>query len=108
MKYVPWTRIDCPSVGVVYDAKKHKATAWTAIKQLRWLISIEPLGGNRHHLRLELLKAESAHMDAMRLESGAMRVIERWANELGLTTIKPKKEKQCEQTALLSPPLPSA
>lgn len=78
--------VDTPAQGVLNDARKQKAAAFKRVKELRQRIKDEPLGGNRHGLRMELLKAESAHGDAIRSEREALGAIERRASELGQTT----------------------
>ena len=88
--YTRPTSIDIHAVGNLYQARAGKKQAYSAIRCLRDAIRREPLGGNRHGLRVELLHVESAHAEWLRMERDALDVIERRANELGLTTKRRK------------------
>jgi hypothetical protein len=78
--------VDTPAQGVLNDARAQKAAAWKRVKALREQIRKEPVGGNRSRLRLDLMKAESAHHEAKMLEQKALAAIEARAQELGQTT----------------------
>jgi hypothetical protein len=81
--------VDTPSQGSLNSARAQKQAAMARVRDLRERIKSEPLGGSRGRLRLELIKAESAHAQAVLAEKGALRAIEGRANELGQTTVKP-------------------
>lgn len=82
--------VDTPSQGVLNSAKEYQARAFKRVKELRQRIKDEPLGGNRHGLRLELMRAEDDHRQSKDMERQARDAIEKRANELGKTTIKEK------------------
>lgn len=86
MKFVPLGSVDTPAQSAYETAKAHKARMFKLMKSLRERIKTEPMRGNAHGLRLELLKATSAHNDAIRYESEARKAIEAAANAQGLTT----------------------
>ena len=78
-----YDQIDIPAVGVLNQAKDLKVATWKRVKTLRQKIKDAPLwAGN---LRLDLLKAESAHREALKMERDAIGAIERRAIELGIT-----------------------
>ena len=87
LQYTPASKIDTPAQGVLANAKEQKANAFTRLKKLR-----QQVADGRSELRLELIKAESAHKDALRYVSESQAQIERDANKQGLTTIKPVQE----------------
>lgn len=89
--YTKSSKIDTPAQGMLYSAREAKKKWYGQVKRLRDRIKNEPLNGNRHGLRLELLKAEERWHEAQTNERSALRAIEQRANELGLTTIHPKK-----------------
>lgn len=90
LKYAKPSSIDTPAQGVLNQARERKKRTWENVKRLRDRIKGEPINGNREGLRLELLKAEQAHNAAQLAERDALRAIEKRANELGLTTVKPE------------------
>lgn len=80
MKY---DQIDIPAVGVLNQSKELKAATWKRVKSIRQKIKDAPLwAGN---LRLDLLKAECAHREALQMERDAIATIERRAAELGVS-----------------------
>jgi len=86
MTYVRPTQVDSPAVGNLYDARRLKKLAWKGVKRLRAQLRQTPLGNGA--LRLELMRAEENHREALRMERGALEAIEERANELGQTTRK--------------------
>ena len=87
--YAKPTAIDSPSVGVLYQARNLKRRAWARLKTARAALKHTRLSaGNRPRLRLDVMKAEGAHNEALAMERGALRAIEERANELGKTTAK--------------------
>lgn len=80
--YTPASKIDSPTQGVLNNAKDRKARAFANLKSVRQ--KVKEGAANR----LDLLKAESAHKDAVREVEVAEAQLERDANRLGLTTVK--------------------
>lgn len=91
-QYARIPEIKSVSEGNLLAAREGKKRAWKTVQNLRERIQREPLGGNRSGLRMELLKAENAHQEWLRMERDARRAIEQRAAELGKTTIRPKGE----------------
>jgi len=91
--YIKPSKVESVSQGNLYGARQAKKRAWERIQNLRQKIKDEPLGGNRTKLRVELLKAEDAHKEAINLEKQSLAAIERRAQELGQTTIKAEGAK---------------
>ena len=81
------TATDNPMASSVYQAKASKAAAWKRVQQLRE--EVRTLGPHAGQKRLELLKAESAHREAVRWEKKAREAFEARANEVGETAKKP-------------------
>lgn len=76
--------IDTPAQGQLEIAKKAKEAAWKKVQALRQRVKASgPHAGNS---RLELLKAESDHRQAVDMERQAKSAIESRAKELGKTT----------------------
>lgn len=82
LTYTPASQIDSPTQGVLANAKERKARAFARLKSVRQQVK----DGTAN--RLELLKAESAHKDAVREVEAAEAQLERDANRLGLTTVR--------------------
>jgi len=106
--YIKPSKVESVSQGNLYGARQAKKRAWERIQNLRQKIKDEPLGGNRTKLRVELLKAEDAHKEAINLEKQSLAAIERRAQELGQTTIKAEpakieKEIEYEKEAITEP-----
>lgn len=92
--YVKPSTIDTPAQGSLNAARERKANLWKQITTLRQKIQEEPIGGNRLGMRLDLLKLQDAHATAQRAERDSLQAIEKRANELGKTTIKPAAKVQ--------------
>ena len=97
--YIKPSKVESVSQGNLYGARQAKKRAWERIQKLRQKIKEEPIGGNRTKLRVELLKAEDAHKEAIALEKQSLKVIEQRAKELGQTTIKEKPVVKAEGKA---------
>lgn len=82
--YAKISEIDTPAQGVLNQAKEYKARAWKRLQSIRARVKASHL----HADRLALIKAESAHKEALQMERDAKRQIERRANELGKTIYK--------------------
>jgi len=82
--YAKASSIDTPAQGVLNQAREFKARAWKRLQLIRARVKASPL----HADRIELIKAESAHKEALQMERGALDQIERRANELGKTIYK--------------------
>ena len=82
LTYTPASQIDSPTQGVLANAKERKARAFARLKAVRQQVK----DGTAN--RLDLLKAESAHKDAVREVEAAEAQLERDANRLGLTTVR--------------------
>lgn len=89
--------VDSPAQGQLNASVEGKKRSWQRVKALRERIKAEPLNGNRSGLRLELIKAEGAHNEWQRVEREAKEAIEKRANELGQTTIKPTSTEPAPQ-----------
>lgn len=97
--------VDTPAQGQLNQAREGKKRAWEAVKDLQARIKVEPIGGNRSGLRIELIQARQAHDEWLRMEQAALKAIELRANELGQTTIRPTQNNR-EATAVPSPAQP--
>lgn len=89
---MPVDSIDSPAQGDLAGARERKKNLWKKVQELRQQIKDEPIGGNRGNLRLQLIKMQGLHSDAQDAERGALKAIEKRANELGLTTQKPRDQ----------------
>ena len=94
MTYARPTTIESPAVGNLYAARDGKRRAWQAVADLRRQVRESRIGGNGSRLRLELMRAESAHAEWLRMERESLSAIEVRANELGLTTIKSSRHDE--------------
>jgi hypothetical protein len=92
-EYAPLSSIDTPIQGNLNGMRAAKEAAFKEVKRLREKLKNEPISGNRSAIRLQLLKAEARHKEYVRGEEEAKAAIEKRANELGKTTIKPKPAK---------------
>lgn len=92
LAYTPASKIDTPTQGVLNNAKERKAQAFARLKRTRQQVK----DGTAN--RLELLKAESAHKDAVRDVEAAEAQLERDANRQGLTTVREDGAAYGEQT----------
>lgn len=90
-KLVKISAIETPHQGSLASAKIRKDIVYKAIKITRNRLNTEPLNGNRMSLRLTLLDLTGKHQEAMRHIQESKNNIEKRANELGLTIIKPKR-----------------
>lgn len=90
-QYIQPTKVDSPAVGNLSQARAGKKRAHEELKRLRHALKNEPLGGNRHGLMFSIMLATSNHKDWLRMESGALSVIEIRARQLGMTTQKAKR-----------------
>src|SRR5262249_27738132 len=88
-RYAKRSTIDTPAQGVLNAAIESKKKWFKQVKRLRDCIREHSLSNSRY--RLDLLRAEERWHEAQNCERAALREIERRANELGLTTIRPKK-----------------
>jgi hypothetical protein len=88
-EHVRPSTVDTPSQGALNSARQQKQAALQRVRDLRERIKNEPLGGARASLRLQLIKAESAHAAAVLAERQASQAVEARANELGQTTTRP-------------------
>ena len=77
-----------PFVGEVYSAEKSRDALWGQVKKLRE--KVKELGPQAGQSRLDLLKAESAHRDAVARVKAAREQVEKRANEIGETTVSDK------------------
>jgi len=91
-EYIKPSAVETPAQGVLNQALDAKRKAFARVKSLRDRIKKEPLGGDRQRLRLELIKAEDTHKEAIRSIDEAKVQIEKRARELGKTTVKIKIE----------------
>jgi hypothetical protein len=89
-RYVKPTSIESPAVGNLYQARSLKGPAWKRVKHLRQQLRATPFGGA--YIRLEIMRAEENHRMILKMERDALLVIEQRAQELGLTTVKPKAD----------------
>jgi len=90
-RYVKPTQ--CPDnmyVGGIYQAREWKRKAWKGVRELRRRLREAGYGpySGAGAIRLQLLKAEIAHREAMEFERRVLATVEARANELGYTTIK--------------------
>lgn len=88
--YTPASKIESPAVGALNNAKGRKEEAATRLKSVRQRVK----DGTEN--RLELLKAEIAHKDAVRDFEQAQEHLEREANRMGLTTKRGSAGKALE------------
>jgi proteasome lid subunit RPN8/RPN11 len=82
-KYAPPRSIETPAQGVLAGAEEARDLAFRRAKLIR-----QQVKNGRHDLRVELIKADSAHKEAVRRVEHAKDQIEKDANKVGLTTIK--------------------
>jgi alkylhydroperoxidase/carboxymuconolactone decarboxylase family protein YurZ len=80
--YTQPSKIDTPTQGVLAGAKERKARAFARLKSVR-----EQVKSGKAN-RLDLLKAEQSHKEAIRAVEDAQEQLERDANSLGLTTVR--------------------
>jgi len=85
-----------PAEGQLNNAKRLKKLTWKKLKLLREQLKEEPLGGNRHRLELEILRAKEDHQEALRMEREAKKAIAKRKAELGLTAQKPAERTGAE------------
>lgn len=84
LTYAKPSTISTPYQGVLNQARELKRRAWKDVQMRRARLRQAPIGGDW----LGLMRAESAHKEALRMEQDALRQIERRANELGKTTYR--------------------
>ena len=88
--------VDTPAQGSLNQALKLKADTWKRVQSIRQKIKANPI--QTGNLRVDLIKAESAHREALQMERDARAGIETRANEQGQTT------KPNSHFILLDPP----
>ena len=76
--------VDTPAQGSLNQALKLKADTWKRVQSIRQKIKANPI--QTGNLRVDLIKAESAHREALQMERDARAGIETRANEQGQTT----------------------
>jgi len=92
LKKVSISSIKTPLQGQLAETKERKAKTFKQLKQLREKLKEEPLGGNRAGIRLDILNAEEKHRKAVADEKETIAQIEKEANRLGKTIVKPAKK----------------
>ncbi len=104
--YVQPSKVDTPSQGALNAAKAHKEAAWSRLKDIRQRIA--DAGPHAGNLRLEVIKAQDAHNQAKIAHDQAKRAIEKRANELGQTTIKPASKPLHEHAQAAANAVPAS
>ena len=90
--YTQPSKIDTPTQGVLAGAKERKARAFARLKSVRQQVK------DGTATRLDLLKAEDAHKEAIRAVEDAQEQLERDANRQGLTTVREAAPAYGDQT----------
>jgi len=91
----PSQATDNPYVGEYNAASKSRDAAWKRVKELR--TRVKEVGPQAGQLRLDLLKAESAHREAVKRVRDARKTVEARAQEVGETT-KPTPDLESQMT----------
>ena len=85
-EYAKPSSIETPAQGALNSAVESKKSLNKQIKELRRKLEVEPLGGNRDGIRLDILRLKDSLNHANRAISDSKKAIEQRANELGVTT----------------------
>lgn len=93
LEYIAAGKIESPSQGLINSAKARKEAAFAQLKIVRERVK----NGNSN--RLDLMKAEFAHKDAVRDLDKAYEQLEKDANRQGLTTIKGRETENTRDNA---------
>lgn len=88
LEKVKASSIDTPAQGMLNAARERKKFAHDNLKRVREQVK------NRQANRLDLMKAEESHREAVRAEQTALDAIEKRARELGKTTGRQSPEER--------------